>query len=85
MEEHIRYEQIIQTSSKKEQRKSYELINSCIKNIKNVDLLSDDIQAAKEHGEAQRLLKLEKESLKNSKGIFLKRKNIHYYIRDKKM
>lgn len=52
----------------KESKKLIDLAKSCIKNIKNVDLIGDDIQAAKNHGKAQRLLRIDKDILKQSKG-----------------
>jgi hypothetical protein len=51
-------------------RKSIQINKSTFTKIKKIDLLDTDIDAAKFHGEAKRLLKINKEALKKSKGIY---------------
>lgn len=51
-------------------RKSLEMKKSIIDHINKVDLLVSDIETAKMHGEAKRLLKIDKDALKNSQGNF---------------
>jgi hypothetical protein len=49
-------------------KKTLDLVGSCKEKIKKIDLLGEDIEAAINHGKAQRLLKLDKDLLKKAIG-----------------